>query len=64
MPLRIQGIFYTRQQVWDESLEHAMRGGFIGGGYGVTIGAPVWASEGFSSIGYGREKGNCTTCNH
>jgi len=31
-------ILYTRQEVWSESYELAKQGGFIGGGYGVTIG--------------------------
>jgi len=53
-----QGIFYTRQQPWAESFGKALEGGLIGGGYGVTIGAPPLETQGFTSIGYGREKGN------
>ena len=31
-------ILSSREQLWEESYEQAIKGGFIGGGYGVTIG--------------------------
>ena len=52
-----QGIFYSRDDPWRESLAAAHRGGWIGGGYGVSVGATGFTG-GLSTLGYGREKGN------
>lgn len=52
-----QGVFFTRQRVWEDSYAFALQGGVIGGGYGVTIGQPVFEG-GLTAVGYGREKGN------
>lgn len=52
-----QGVLYTRSETWRESYEQAKKGGWIGGGYGVTIGEKKFAG-GISTAGYGREKGN------
>lgn len=54
---QFQGIFYTRQTVWEESWELAKAGGWFGGGYGVTIGYTGFTG-GLTAVGYGREKGN------
>jgi len=51
------GLLYTREDVWQESFRHAKMGGWIGGGYGVTIGDSGFEG-GLTSVGYGREKGN------
>ena len=53
-----QGVFHSRWQVWEESLALGIKGGWIGGGYGVTIGAPWFGESSFTAIGYGREKAN------
>src|SRR5208283_3167499 len=50
-------IFSSRQELWEESYEQAVKGGFVGGGYGVTIGDTDFAG-GLTAVGYGREKGN------
>ena len=50
-------IFASRQDVWEESYDLALKGGFLGGGFGVTIGDEDFAG-GFTAVGYGREKGN------
>jgi hypothetical protein len=52
-----QGLLYTRESVWKESFELAKKGGWIGGGYGVTIGETGFEG-GMTAVGYGREKGN------
>lgn len=52
-----QGILFTRALVWEESYELAKKGGWIGGGYGVTIGDGNF-DGGLTAVGYGREKGN------
>lgn len=52
------GVLYTREEVWQVSYEQAVKGGWFGGGYGVTIGGSDTFSGGLSSFGYGREKGN------
>ena len=52
-----QGITYSRDEVWRESYELAVKGGWTGGGYGVTIGDSQFRG-GLSAVGYGREKGN------
>lgn len=51
------GVTYSRDEVWSESYELAVKGGVIGGGYGVTIGDNSFQG-GLTAIGYGREKGN------
>lgn len=51
------GILFSRERVWNDSYKNALKGGWIGGGYGVTIGERVFAG-GFTAVGYGREKGN------
>jgi hypothetical protein len=49
-------LFKTRREVWDDSLNAAQQGGWLGGGYGVSIGDDfVWKDL---SGSYGREKGN------
>lgn len=53
-----RGLFYTREEVWKISYEQAVKGGWFGGGYGVTIGGSNTFSGGLTSFGYGREKGN------
>jgi O-antigen ligase len=55
-----QGVLHTREEVWQKSYELARKGGWFGGGYGVTIGETVNANfqGGFTSVGFGREKGN------
>lgn len=50
-------VFYTRVQPWSESWEKAQLGGFLGAGYGVSIGSGTWGG-GLTAVGYGREKGN------
>ena len=43
----------------EESFAGAKQGGFLGAGYGVSVGAdPSGYRGGFSAVGYGREKGN------
>ncbi|HTQ98636.1 MAG TPA: hypothetical protein VMH83_01540, partial [Candidatus Acidoferrum sp.] len=53
-----KSVFYTRQDVWEESMEKAKEGGVFGGGYGVSIGNRRQFHGGFTAVGYGREKGN------
>jgi O-antigen ligase len=55
---REQGVLFTRQGVWEVSLEQARKGGWFGGGYGVTIDGSRTFRGGFTAVGYGREKGN------
>lgn len=52
------GVLLTRQEVWEISYEQALKGGLIGGGYGVTIGSLEAFGGGLTSDGYGREKAN------
>jgi hypothetical protein len=54
------GVFFSRYQIWMESLEQAKRGGAKGGGFGVTIGEAYSGRIGasISSGQYGREQGN------
>lgn len=52
-----QGALFTREQVWEISLEHALEGGLIGVGYGATVGETSF-DGGPTAAGYGREKGN------
>lgn len=55
---REQGVLFTREEVWKVSLEQARKGGWFGGGYGVTIGGSRTFQGGLTAVGYGREKGN------
>lgn len=48
----------SRDEVWEISYEQALKGGLIGGGYGVTIDSLEAFEGGLNSAGYGREKGN------
>lgn len=53
-------ILISRQDVWNVSYLQALKGGVVGGGYGVTIG-DVDRTNGISLVSafnYGREKGN------
>jgi O-antigen ligase len=50
-------VFYTRREVWGESLEGARQGGWLGLGFGASYGDDSF-SGGLTSVGYGREKGN------
>ena len=50
-------MLYTREEVWSKSFEQAKKGGWFGGGYGVTIGDKDFKG-GLTAVGYGREKGN------
>jgi hypothetical protein len=50
-------VLYTRREVWQISYDQAKKGGWLGGGYGVTIGDTEFEG-GFTAVGYGREKGN------
>lgn len=52
------GILHSRHDVWDESYEQALKGGWIGGGYGVTIGEGMTTDVSVTAVGYGREKAN------
>lgn len=52
-----EGVTFSRDEVWRESYELAVLGGWIGGGYGVTIGDKDFQG-GLTAVGYGREKGN------
>lgn len=52
-----KGVFYTREEIWRESYELAEKGGWTGGGYGVTIGEKNFQGT-LTAVGYGREKGN------
>lgn len=52
-------VLKSRQDVWTISYDQAMKGGLLGGGLGVTIGATPPAEVGLSiSSKYGREKDN------
>jgi O-antigen ligase len=55
---RDQGVFFTREAVWNTSYEQAIKGGWFGGGYGITIGGSKSFKGGLTAAGYGREKGN------
>jgi hypothetical protein len=55
---REQGVLHTREEVWSVSYQQAVKGGWFGGGFGVTIGAPNTYKGGLTAVGYGREKGN------
>lgn len=50
-------VFYTREAKWGESLTKAQEGGWVGGGFGVSIDSEDW-SGGFTASSYGREKAN------
>lgn len=46
----------SRESVWLKSYEQAKLGGWMGGGYGVTIGNNQFEMDGLSAAEYGREK--------
>ena len=49
----------SRASIFEATWAGAEGGGFFGGGYGISIGSdPSEYSGGFTSVGYGREKGN------
>lgn len=48
----------SRDQEWVASYEQSLKGGWVGGGYGVTIGSGQSFGGGLNAIGYGREKAN------
>lgn len=49
----------SRGRAFEQSLEGAIKGGLIGGGYGISIGSdPSGYRGGLTSVGYGREKGS------
>jgi hypothetical protein len=50
-------ILFSRRSLWEVSYEQALKGGWFGGGYGVTIGETGFGG-GLTAFGYGREKGN------
>lgn len=52
------GVLNSRRTVWDYSLYQSLKGGWFGGGYGVTIGDTSQFTVGLTAVGYGREKGN------
>src|SRR5262249_16715616 len=49
------GILFSRQEVWQKSYENAEEGGWLGAGYGVTVGDTAFEG-GLTAVGYGREK--------
>jgi O-antigen ligase len=51
------GVLHSRRDVWAKSYENAEAGGWVGVGYGVTVGDTAFQG-GLTSVGYGREKGN------
>lgn len=55
-----EGMFVSREDVWQESYERAVRGGVLGGGLGVNLGMNFYGEIGatVSSGQYGREHGN------
>lgn len=55
---REKGVTSSRDEVWEISYEQALKGGMIGGGYGVTIGSLDAFQGGLTAAGFGREKGN------
>jgi preprotein translocase subunit SecG len=52
------GVTSSRDEAWATSYEQALKGGLIGGGYGVTIGALESFEGSLTTTGYGREKAN------
>jgi O-antigen ligase len=51
------GVLYSRQPVWEKSLEAAVLGGWFGLGYGTAAGHTSFEG-GLTAARYGREKGN------
>jgi O-antigen ligase len=51
------GVFANREREWAESYDAAVDGGWLGLGYGVSTGDTSFSGE-YTSVGYGREKGN------
>jgi O-antigen ligase len=54
---REKGVLYTRADVWQKSYDNAKEGGWLGVGYGATVGDTQF-SGGLTAATYGREKGN------
>lgn len=54
--LDTQQMLFTRNKVWEKSYQQAMKGGFLGGGFYVTIGENDFSLS--HPNAYGREKGN------
>jgi hypothetical protein len=50
-------IFFSRYGPWKESYDAALKGGYFGAGYGVSVGDTNF-SLGLTAESYGREKGN------
>lgn len=50
-------VAYSRLEPWKVSWQMAREGGWLGAGYGVSIGAGAFKG-GLTTVGYGREKGN------
>lgn len=48
----------SRQMPWQISYNHAVKGGWTGGGFGVNIGEEQFDFSGLSASNYGREKAN------
>ena len=54
-----KNVFYSREAVWRDSYMAAIEGGWSGLGYGVSFGQNEFDFKNtFTSVGYGREKGN------
>lgn len=54
--INTQQMLYTRNKVWQKSYQQAAKGGWMGGGFYVTIGEDDFSLS--HPKGYGREKGN------
>ena len=51
-------ILSSRTKVWAVSYDQAILGGWMGGGYGVTIGQDEFVLDNMNAANYGREKSN------
>lgn len=51
------GVLFSRRDIWAKSYENAKAGGWLGAGFGVTVGDTKFGG-GLTAVGYGREKGN------
>jgi len=64
--IRVDDVFLSRRDPWEQTLEAAENAGLIGVGFGISAGTPdmsggdlsFWLSRNLSSAGVGREKGN------
>ncbi|OGT32465.1 MAG: hypothetical protein A3C44_03445 [Gammaproteobacteria bacterium RIFCSPHIGHO2_02_FULL_39_13] len=54
--INTQQMLYTRNKVWQKSYQQAVKGGWLGGGFYVTIGENDFSLS--HPNAYGREKGN------